>query len=44
MLCIWFSLTDDEKIEVKKEHTAQWVIDSNFSKELERLKISKGET
>ncbi|KAK6645417.1 hypothetical protein RUM43_001694 [Polyplax serrata] len=32
---------NEEKFEDKKEHTAQWVIDSNFSKELERLKIPK---
>ncbi|EEB15437.1 conserved hypothetical protein [Pediculus humanus corporis] len=32
---------NEDKFEEKKELAAQWVIDSNFSKELERLKVPK---
>lgn len=33
---------EDDKAGEKKEHEVQWVVDNNFNKELERLKIPQG--
>lgn len=32
----------EEKSGEKKDHEVQWVVDNNFNKELERLKVPQG--